>query len=77
MIALRRGDVFVGIGQERDTVEAGATIEPVAVAVHAWSRAGDVAGKKIVVLGAGPIVNLVIQVVKGLGTEAVMRAFEQ
>ena len=53
--------------------EAGAMIEPVAVAVHALGRSGeDLAGKKILVLGAGPIGNLVGQVAKGLGAEAVM-----
>ena len=53
--------------------EAGALIEPVAVAVHALGRAGmDLAGKKIVVFGAGPIGNLVAQVAKGLGAAAVM-----
>lgn len=53
--------------------EAGAMIEPVAVAAHAIGRAGeDVAGKKVLVLGAGPIGNLVGQVAKGLGAEAVM-----
>ena len=54
------------------SLEAGALVEPVAVAVHALSRAGDVAGKKIVVLGAGPIGNLVAQVAKGLGAEGVI-----
>ncbi|MCP4403051.1 MAG: alcohol dehydrogenase catalytic domain-containing protein [bacterium] len=53
--------------------EAGAMIEPVAVAAHAIERAGeDVAGKKVLVFGAGPIGNLVGQVAKGLGAAAVM-----
>jgi L-iditol 2-dehydrogenase len=53
--------------------EAGAMIEPVAVAVHALGRAGeDLAGKKVLVLGAGPIGNLVGQVAKGMGAAAVM-----
>lgn len=50
----------------------GAMIEPLAVAVHAVRRAGDVTGKKIVVIGAGPIGNLVAQVAKGMGAEQVM-----
>ena len=50
----------------------GAMIEPLAVAVHAIRQAGDVAGKKIVVLGAGPIGNLVAQTAKGLGAAEVM-----
>lgn len=58
---------------ESMSYEAGAMIEPVAVAAHALDRAGeDVAGKKILVLGAGPIGNLVGQVAKGLGAAAVM-----
>lgn len=50
----------------------GAMIEPLAVAVHAVRRFGDVAGKKVVVIGAGPIGNLVAQVAKGMGAEFVM-----
>jgi len=52
--------------------EQGAMIEPLAVAVHAIRQAGDVAGKKIVVIGAGPIGNLVAQAAKGMGAEQVM-----
>lgn len=47
-------------------------IEPLAVAVHAIRQAGDVSGKKIAVLGAGPIGILVAQVAKGMGADAVM-----
>ena len=52
--------------------EEGAMIEPLAVAVHAVHRYGDVAGKKVVVLGAGPIGNLVAQVAVSLGAQKVM-----
>jgi len=52
--------------------EQGAMIEPLAVAVHAVRQAGDVRGKRIAVLGAGPIGNLVAQTAKGLGAESVM-----
>jgi L-iditol 2-dehydrogenase len=52
--------------------EEGAMIEPLAVAVHALSRAGDVAGKSIVVYGAGPIGNLVAQSAGGLGAARVL-----
>lgn len=52
--------------------DEGAMIEPLAVAVHAVQRAGDVAGKDICVLGAGPIGILVAQVAKGLGARKVM-----
>ena len=47
-------------------------VEPLAVAVHALGRGGDVKGKKILVLGAGRIGNLVGQAAKGLGAEAVL-----
>lgn len=52
--------------------EEGAMIEPLAVAVHAVRRFGDVSGKRVVVMGAGPIGNLVAQVAKGMGAELVM-----
>lgn len=52
--------------------EEGAMIEPLAVAVHAVRRFGEVEGKKVAVLGAGPIGNLVAQSAKALGAETVM-----
>lgn len=53
--------------------EFGAMVEPLAVAVHALGRSGmAIAGKKILVLGAGPIGNLVAQAAKGMGAAAVM-----
>jgi L-iditol 2-dehydrogenase len=54
------------------TYEQGAMIEPCAVAVHAVSRGGDVTGFNVVVLGAGPIGNLVGQTAKALGAKSVM-----
>lgn len=57
---------------ENMSYDEGAMIEPLAVAVHAIRQAGDVTGKKIAVLGAGPIGILVAQVAKGLGAESVM-----
>lgn len=50
----------------------GAMIEPLAVAVHAVRRSGDMKGKKILVLGGGPIGNLVAQTAKALGAESVL-----
>ena len=47
-------------------------IEPLAVAVHAVRRYGDVTGQNICVIGAGPIGNLVAQVAKALGAAKVM-----
>jgi L-iditol 2-dehydrogenase len=56
----------------RMDLEHGAMIEPVAVAVHALGRAGDVKGMNVLVLGAGPIGNLVAQAAKGMGAAQVM-----
>jgi L-iditol 2-dehydrogenase len=47
-----------------------ALIEPLAVAIHAVRRMGEVAGRRFLVLGAGPIGNLVAQAVRALGGEA-------
>lgn len=52
--------------------EEGAMIEPLAVAVHAVKQVGDVQGMNIVVIGAGPIGNLVAQTAKGMGAAKVM-----
>lgn len=52
--------------------EEGALVEPVSVAVHAVNRAGELAGKNVVVLGAGPIGNLVAQVVKAYGANVLI-----
>jgi len=46
------------------TLECGALVEPTAVAIHAVSRASSVAGRQVLVLGAGPIGNLVAQVAR-------------
>jgi L-iditol 2-dehydrogenase len=54
------------------SLEHGAMMEPLAVAVHAIGRGGGVSGKKVLVLGAGPIGNLVAQAARGLGAAAVM-----
>lgn len=54
------------------TYEQGAMIEPLAVAVHGVKQFGDMNGMKVVVLGAGPIGNLVAQAAKGMGAEKVM-----
>ncbi len=54
------------------SLDKAAMIEPISVAVHALRRGGDVRGKKVLVLGAGMIGNLVAQVAKALGASAVM-----
>jgi L-iditol 2-dehydrogenase len=47
-------------------------IEPVAVAVHAIGRFGPVKGLNVLVMGAGPIGNLVAQTAKALGAAKTM-----
>lgn len=54
------------------SLDHAAMIEPVAVAVHAVRRGGDVTGNKVLVLGAGTIGNLVAQVARAFGAAAVM-----
>ena len=54
------------------TFDEGAMIEPLAVAVHAVRRAGDISGQDICVLGAGPIGILTAQTAKALGARRVM-----
>ncbi len=57
---------------EEMSLEEGAMIEPLAVAVHAIRQAGGAEGRDICVLGAGPIGILVAQVAKGKGARKVM-----
>jgi L-iditol 2-dehydrogenase len=54
------------------TPDQAAMIEPVSVAVHALGRLGDIAGKQVLVLGAGTIGNLVGQAAKALGARKVL-----
>lgn len=54
------------------TPEMGALVEPVAVAMHAAGRAGSVAGARVLVLGAGPIGNLVAQAARSRGASTVV-----
>jgi len=49
-----------------------ALAEPAAVAWHAVSRAGEVAGKKALVIGAGPIGALAVAVLKRAGSEEII-----
>ena len=52
--------------------DEGAMIEPLAVAVHAVRKFGDMQGMRVAVLGAGPIGILVAQAAKGIGAESVL-----
>jgi L-iditol 2-dehydrogenase len=54
------------------SLDHAAMIEPISVAVHAVLKCGNLKGKKVLVLGAGTIGNLVAQVSKAFGAEAVM-----
>jgi len=54
------------------TDEMGALVEPLAVAVHSTSRAGDLRRKNVVVTGAGPIGNLVAQVCSSRGANVLI-----
>jgi 2-desacetyl-2-hydroxyethyl bacteriochlorophyllide A dehydrogenase len=54
------------------TPEQGAFVEPVAVAAHSSGRAGDLRGRNVVVLGAGPIGNLVAQACRCRGAKKVL-----
>ncbi len=54
------------------SLEHGAMMEPLAVAVHALQRGGGAAGKRVLVLGAGPIGNLVAQAAQGMGATDVL-----
>ena len=53
-------------------LDDGAMLEPLAVAVHAIDKGGEVKGKDVVVIGAGPIGNLIAQVAKASGAARVM-----
>jgi L-idonate 5-dehydrogenase len=50
----------------------GAVAEPLGVAMHAVNRAGDVAGRRVLVNGAGPIGALVVAVAKFRGAAEVV-----
>lgn len=54
--------------------EAGALIEPLAVAVHAVKRAKIVLGDKVLIIGAGPIGILVAAVCKAAGAQEIIVA---
>ena len=57
---------------ETISLDQAAMVEPISVAVHGLSRAGNIAGQKVVVLGAGTIGNLVGQVAQASGAARVM-----
>jgi len=54
--------------------DQGALAEPLAVAMHAVNRAGDVRGRDVLVNGAGPIGSLVVAAAKYAGAATVIAA---
>ena len=52
--------------------EKGAMVEPAAVGAHSSNRAGNLVGKNVVVIGAGPIGNLVAQFAQVRGAAKVL-----
>jgi L-idonate 5-dehydrogenase len=54
--------------------ERGALAEPLAVAMHAINRAGDVRGRDVLVNGAGPIGSMVVAAAKYAGAATVTAA---
>ena len=54
------------------SLQQGAMIEPLAVACHDVARSGLLPDEKAVVLGGGPIGQLIAQVAKGLGAEVLI-----
>ncbi len=54
------------------SLDRAAMIEPIAVVVHALQRGGGAEGKRVIILGAGPIGNLAAQVAQASGAIAVM-----
>jgi L-idonate 5-dehydrogenase len=59
---------------DRVSTEHGALAEPLAVAMHAVHRAGDVRGRDVVVNGAGPIGSLVVAAARYRGAASVVAA---
>src|SRR4029079_10010687 len=56
------------------STEHGALAEPLAVALHAVHRAGDVRGREVVVNGAGPIGALGVAAARHRGAASVVAA---
>lgn len=56
------------------SLRTGAVVEPLSVALHAISRAGDVSGRTVLVNGCGPIGSLAIAALKHAGAARVIGA---
>ena len=57
---------------ENVSLQMGALVEPLAVAVHDINRAKLKAGEHAVVIGGGPIGQLIAQVAKSIGADVIM-----
>ena len=61
----------VPVGKDTNLAQA-ACSEPLAVCVHAANRAGDLAGKRVLVTGAGPIGALCVAVARQRGASEIV-----
>ncbi|SER69089.1 L-idonate 5-dehydrogenase [Corynebacterium cystitidis] len=68
-----REDQIYHLPENVSTREAAAT-EPLAVAIHAVQRSGDISGKKVLVNGCGPIGSLIVAAAKHYGASEVWAA---
>ncbi|XP_026325929.1 sorbitol dehydrogenase-like [Hyposmocoma kahamanoa] len=57
---------------ENLTMEEGAAVQPLAIAIHACNRAGIKMGSKLLILGAGPIGVLCAMVAKAMGVTKIL-----
>lgn len=70
LVNVRAGQCF-GVGDHTDIGNA-ACAEPLAVCLHAVARAGDLAGKKVLITGAGPIGSLCAAAAKVAGAAEIV-----
>ncbi|WOI13062.1 L-idonate 5-dehydrogenase [Thalassospira lucentensis] len=70
LVNVRKGQCFV-INDQTDICKA-ACAEPLAVCLHAVARAGDLAGKKVLITGAGPIGSLCAAAAKLAGASEIV-----
>ena len=64
-------DMVLKVAPDMD-LDFAAMVEPLSVAVHAVNRPGDIKGKKVVVIGAGTIGNLVAQAAMQKGAQVLI-----
>lgn len=54
------------------SMDEGAAVQPLAIAIHACNRAGIKLGDKLVILGAGPIGVLCAMTAKAMGATKIL-----